>query len=665
MASAILNIDYPLCSVSSLLWSVGRNTSFECNSDHTCCVQRVPHQQRKHRHSYQKRQWQQQKHQNQTKCPNINLFTTKAKSNNSQIRTISDDSWKCLLLLLFQRQQRKSISSSVLGLMLTSTLVVVIIVMTTTLLNEQHAVHCYEQQANKTSMVTSVTISRILNSFFDKGYDKRVRPNYGGPPVEVNVTMRILSISSVSEVMMDFTADFYFRQTWHDPRLAFPRRGNIQTLYVGAEVSKKIWLPDTFFGNEKLAYFHEATTPNVFLRIDHLGEVYRSIRLTVTSSCPMNLQYFPMDSQRCTIEAESYGYNVKDIIYKWARAETAVERDEEISLPQFDIIRTEQKYRIEELSSGTYSRLIAEIHFSRRMGYYLIQIYIPSSLIVVISWVSFWLHRNASPARVQLGVTTVLTMTTLMSSTNAALPKISYVKSIDIFLGTCFVMVFAALLEYATVGYLGKRLAMRRMHAHHTQTAQQARAMAQMQAQGAQGEPFTHTGLTSSATPSPTVTGAATHHHHSGTHYGSASGHAHHHHHHHHHHHTSYAMSNADTVGALASSSRALVRVGAAGHHLIPPKSAHLFATTALDDKRLDSIFGVRPSDIDKYSRVVFPVCFVCFQLMYWIVYLHISAFLQKDNLANSPATGSPTPPILPAELTAHSSTTMAPLKPT
>jgi hypothetical protein len=61
-----------------------------------------------------------------------------------------------------------------------------------------------------------------------------------------------------------------------------------------------------------------------------------------------------------------------------------------------------------------------------------------------------------------LGVTTVLTMTTLMSSTNAALPKISYIKSIDVYLGTCFVLVFASLLEYAAVGYLGKRIAMRR-----------------------------------------------------------------------------------------------------------------------------------------------------------------------------------------------------------
>ena len=65
---------------------------------------------------------------------------------------------------------------------------------------------------------------------------------------------------------------------------------------------------------------------------------------------------------------------------------------------------------------------------------------------MVISWVSFWLNRGATPARVGLGVTTVLTMTTLMASTNAALPKISYVKSIDVYLGFCFFMVFASLL---------------------------------------------------------------------------------------------------------------------------------------------------------------------------------------------------------------------------
>ena len=90
------------------------------------------------------------------------------------------------------------------------------------------------------------------------------------------------------------------------------------------------------------------------------------------------------------------------------------------------------------------------------------QVYIPSSLIVGMSWVSFWLNRGAAPARVGLGVTTVLTMTTLMSSVNASLPKISYMKSIDIYLEVCFFMVFGALIEYACVGYTAKRIQLRK-----------------------------------------------------------------------------------------------------------------------------------------------------------------------------------------------------------
>nr|CAD7441790.1 unnamed protein product [Timema bartmani] len=356
------------------------------------------------------------------------------------------------------------------------------------------------------SMYGDVNISAILDSF-SVSYDKRVRPNYGGTPVEVGITMYVLSISSLSEVKMDFTLDFYFRQFWTDPRLAFRKRQGVETLSVGSEFIKNIWVPDTFFVNEKQSYFHIATTSNEFIRIHHSGSITRSIRLTITASCPMNLQYFPMDRQLCHIEIEigytmhdirykwnegtksvgissevqlpqfrvlghrqrateinlsTVGYTMRDIRYKWNEGPNSVGVSNEVSLPQFKVLGHRQRAMEISLTTGNYSRLACEIQFVRSMGYYLIQIYIPSGLIVIISWVSFWLNRNATPARVALGVTTVLTMTTLMSSTNAALPKISYVKSIDVYLGTCFVMVFASLLEYATVGYMAKRIQMRK-----------------------------------------------------------------------------------------------------------------------------------------------------------------------------------------------------------
>ena len=40
----------------------------------------------------------------------------------------------------------------------------------------------------------------------------------------------------------------------------------------------------------------------------------------------------------------------------------------------------------------------------------------------------------------------------------SSLPKISYMKALDIYLAVCFFMVFGALLEYATVSYAGKRI---------------------------------------------------------------------------------------------------------------------------------------------------------------------------------------------------------------
>lgn len=81
-------------------------------------------------------------------------------------------------------------------------------------------------------------------------------------------------------VLQDFTLDMYFRQFWQDPRLSFSEPG-LEKLVVGAEYIKLIWVPDTFFVNEKTAYFHDATTENQFLRILHTGEILRSIRWVV------------------------------------------------------------------------------------------------------------------------------------------------------------------------------------------------------------------------------------------------------------------------------------------------------------------------------------------------------------------------------------------------
>lgn len=74
--------------------------------------------------------------------------------------------------------------------------------------------------------------------------------------------------------------------------------------------------------------------------------------------------------------------------------------------------------------AGKFTCIEVKFQLERQMGYYLIQMYIPSLLIVILSWVSFWINMDAAPARVALGITTVLTMTTQSSGSRASLPKV-------------------------------------------------------------------------------------------------------------------------------------------------------------------------------------------------------------------------------------------------
>jgi len=55
------------------------------------------------------------------------------------------------------------------------------------------------------------------------------------------------------------------------------------------------------------------------------------------------------------------------------------------------------------LFSGKYQRLSLSFKLQRNIGYFVFQTYLPSILIVMLSWVSFWINHEATSARVALG----------------------------------------------------------------------------------------------------------------------------------------------------------------------------------------------------------------------------------------------------------------------
>ncbi|XP_052342980.1 glycine receptor subunit beta-like [Oncorhynchus keta] len=179
------------------------------------------------------------------------------------------------------------------------------------------------------------------------------------------------------------------------------------------------------------------------------------MRLSVTLSCPLDLTLFPMDTQRCKMQLESLstvGYTTDDLQFMWQSGDPV--QMEEIALPQFDIKQEDIEYgNCTKFYAGTGYYTCVEVIFTlrRQVGFYMMGAYAPTLLIMVLSWLSFWINPNASAARVPLGILSVLSLSSECTSLASELPKVTYVKAIDVWLIRCLLFGFASLVEYAVV----------------------------------------------------------------------------------------------------------------------------------------------------------------------------------------------------------------------
>ncbi|XP_069386213.1 glycine receptor subunit alpha-3 isoform X9 [Paralichthys olivaceus] len=416
------------------------------------------------------------------------------------------------------------------------------------------------------------------SDFLDKlmgrtsGYDARIRPNFKGPPVNVSCNIFINSFGSIAETTMDYRVNIFLRQQWNDPRLAYAEYPD-DSLDLDPSMLDSIWKPDLFFANEKGAHFHEVTTDNKLLRIFKNGNVLYSIRLTLTLSCPMDLKNFPMDVQTCIMQLESFGYTMNDLIFEW-QENGSVQVAEGLTLPQF-ILKDESdlRYCTKHYNTGKFTCIEVRFHLERQMGYYLIQMYIPSLLIVILSWVSFWINMDAAPARVALGITTVLTMTTQSSGSRTSLPKVSYVKAIDIWMAVCLLFVFSALLEYAAVNFVSRQhKELLRFQRHHKKEEKSKK--------GEVHESMPTSKAATTSTPSNSKDLKAS---------------------------TNNSVTVLSTQGTTANTTLNPPGVPASGE--------------GKSTEEMRKLFIDRAKKIDTVSRAGFPLAFLFFNIFYWVLY--------------------------------------------
>nr|XP_005892978.1 PREDICTED: gamma-aminobutyric acid receptor subunit beta-1 isoform X2 [Bos mutus] len=453
------------------------------------------------------------------------------------------------------------------------------------------AMVCCAHSANEPSNMSYVkeTVDRLL-----KGYDIRLRPDFGGPPVDVGMRIDVASIDMVSEVNMDYTLTMYFQQSWKDKRLSYS--GIPLNLTLDNRVADQLWVPDTYFLNDKKSFVHGVTVKNRMIRLHPDGTVLYGLRITTTAACMMDLRRYPLDEQNCTLEIESYGYTTDDIEFYWNGGEGAVTGVNKIELPQFSIVDYKMVSKKVEFTTGAYPRLSLSFRLKRNIGYFILQTYMPSTLITILSWVSFWINYDASAARVALGITTVLTMTTISTHLRETLPKIPYVKAIDIYLMGCFVFVFLALLEYAFVNYIFFGKGPQKKGAGKQDQSANEKNKLEMNKVDAHGNILLSTlEIRNETSGSEVLTGV-----------GDPKT-------------TMYSYDSASIQYRKPMSSRegygrALDRHGAHSKGRIRRRASQLKV-------KIPDLTDV--NSIDKWSRMFFPITFSLFNVVYWLYYVH------------------------------------------
>lgn len=273
-------------------------------------------------------------------------------------------------------------------------------------------------------------------------------------PTVVDINMKILAIFSVDVRTMDYYIDALLRQTWKDPRLAWDQREDFKNFtqpLVSPTLKESLWLPDLFFRNGKDGFLHKMTLPNYLLRVHPNGEVLYSQKITMRFSCQMNLETFPMDTQHCHMNIGSYGYTLNELKFVWM-ATDPVEIQKNLQLSEFNTPKnftTIDCTAQSSTSTGNYTCLMAKFSLKRQLGSYLVTTYIPNILIIMVSWLSFYVSVDAAPARVPLGLLSLLGLLTQASSVMGNLPRVSYIKAIDLWLIFSIIFVIGVLVEYA------------------------------------------------------------------------------------------------------------------------------------------------------------------------------------------------------------------------
>lgn len=259
-------------------------------------------------------------------------------------------------------------------------------------------------------------------------------------PATVRVGVTVRNLIAIDEVKETWQVAGLLVAHWQDPSLQFHSfRGRA----VFRNLHANVWRPDFEFENE--------VTPTNFRFVDFFaqpdGTVEYTQAFTATLSTSLDLRRFPFDSQVLPLVVQAAGDDLDRTILKPDKESTALPKRSYGGLSQWMLLSVSARGETVQGSASRATALDFGFHLRRNPRAYVLKFIVPLLLLVIISWITFWLSHEEFKTKDQLqsAISTLLIIVAFNITASALLPKTEYVSYIDALLFACFVFVMISI----------------------------------------------------------------------------------------------------------------------------------------------------------------------------------------------------------------------------
>lgn len=279
-------------------------------------------------------------------------------------------------------------------------------------------------------------------------------PNPDGATL-VDIALHLSEVTDVDANQNTFQLAGFMDLVWCDPREAFDpaERGVARETFLRAQAvarTSRLWEPNVDFVNE----IHPREHGNEELTISADGTIEYRERFLATLATNFDMRRFPFDRQTLVVVVESFAWPSQALAFHVR--EDAVGFSTDFHIPEWTVTGLEERVgqKQEVRDAVPFSTLVARIQVRRDPGSYLTKIIIPLAIIVMISWVVFWMTGDGLADRMSVSFTGVLTAVAYQFIISEQLPSHVYNSYLDAMVLLSFLTMVATIGENIIVNNL-------------------------------------------------------------------------------------------------------------------------------------------------------------------------------------------------------------------